>query len=243
MRGLTIPIVKGQTLIGLLVSLALATIFLLTLSQFYTHIQIQNRDIVLRLSLQAEMQRILQLIAKDLRRAGFRAVNEKLIQSNLSLFELDSKGTAITISQANNAPQNSCVLFFYDLNANGCIGEKYTANNCMVGGRNEAKSIEKELFGYKLNGKMVETRQTYKSAVDSRCDSVECKRYLAQQTCNAGGGWTDLFDEKEFEVSQLIFTPLANNRGIEVRLSANLVQRKDIRYDSSIVIPLLNQEP
>ena len=37
------------------------------------------------------------------------------IEDNLALFELDEKGTAITIAQADNAPSNSCVLFFYDL--------------------------------------------------------------------------------------------------------------------------------
>ena len=53
-----------------------------------------------------------QLIGKDLRRVGFRAANQKLIEDNLALFELDEKGTAITIAQADNAPSNSCVLFF-----------------------------------------------------------------------------------------------------------------------------------
>ena len=59
-------------------------------------------------------------------------------------------------------PRQIVVFCFYDLNSNGCIGEKYTKNTCVNGVKNVAKNIEKELFGYKLNGKMIETKQTYK---------------------------------------------------------------------------------
>ncbi len=79
---------------------------------FYVQIQTQNQHMLLHLKLQAELQRTLQLIGKDLRRLGFRALNAKLTESNLSLFELDEQGTAIFISQEDNAPPNSCVLFF-----------------------------------------------------------------------------------------------------------------------------------
>ncbi|MDU7944795.1 MAG: hypothetical protein E7J27_01310, partial [Haemophilus parainfluenzae] len=177
-----------------------------------------------------------------LRRVGFRAANQKLIEDNLALFELDEKGTAITIAQADNAPSNSCVLFFYDLNTNGCIGEKYTKNTCVNGAKNVAKNIEKELFGYKLNGKMIETKQTYKNAVNADCRSEECQRALTQSTCNAGGGWTDLLDEKEFEISQLRFDWLKAGKGIEIKLAGNLAIHKYIQYETSLVVPLLNQE-
>ena len=166
----------------------------------------------------------------------------KLIEDNLALFELDEKGTAITIAQADNAPSNSCVLFFYDLNSNGCIGEKYTKNTCVNGVKNVAKNIEKELFGYKLNGKMIETKQTYKNAVNADCRSEECQRALTQSTCNAGGGWTDLLDEKEFEISQLRFDWLKAGKGIEIKLAGNLATHKHIQYETSLVVPLLNQE-
>jgi len=197
---------------------------------------------MLQLKLQTELQRTIQLIGKDLRRVGFRAANQKLIEDNLALFELDEKGTAITIAQADNAPSNSCVLFFYDLNSNGCIGEKYTKNTCVNGVKNVAKNIEKELFGYKLNGKMIETKQTYKNAVNADCRSEECQRALTQSTCNAGGGWTDLLDEKEFEISQLRFDWLKAGKGIEIKLAGNLATHKHIQYETSLVVPLLNQE-
>jgi len=219
---------KGETLVSLLISLGLSALLLLLVAQFYAQTQQQNQRLMLQLKLQAELQRTIQLIGKDLRRVGFRAANQKLIEDNLALFELDEKGTAITIAQADNAPLNSCVLFFYDLNSNGCIGEKYTKNT--------------ELFGYKLNGKMIETKQTYKNAVNADCRSEECQRALTQSTCNAGGGWTDLLDEKEFEISQLRFDWLKAGKGIEIKLAGNLITHKHIQYETSLVVPLLNQE-
>ncbi|HHF3712845.1 TPA: hypothetical protein ACPOH7_001488, partial [Haemophilus influenzae] len=100
-------LLKGQTLLALMISLALSSLLLLSISHFYVQIQTQNQQMLLHLKLQAELQRILQLIGKDLRRLGFRALNAKLTESNLFLFELDEQGTAIFISQEDNAPPNS----------------------------------------------------------------------------------------------------------------------------------------
>ncbi|MCR1836411.1 type II secretion system protein J [Pasteurella caecimuris] len=232
---------KGQTLLALMIALAISSALLLVVSQFYTDIQIQNRQLLLKLKLQAELQRTVQLIGKDLRRAGFRALNNKLIETNIGLFELDEKGAALLISQANNAPQNSCVLFFYDLNANGCVGEKYTKNTCLNRHQNVAKGVEKELFGYKLNNKMVETKQTYKSAINAKCQSNECQKALQQTACNAGGGWTDLLGENEYEITHLQFNFIAERKGIEIQLAGNLKGNSTIQYETSMVVALWNQ--
>ena len=114
---------KGETLVSLLISLGLSALLLLLVAQFYAQTQQQNQRLMLQLKLQAELQRTIQLIGKDLRRVGFEPQTKNSLKDNLALFELDEKGTAITIAQADNAPSNSCVLFFYDLNTNGCIGE------------------------------------------------------------------------------------------------------------------------
>ena len=121
--------------------------------------------------------------------------------------------------------------------------QKHICQNLPLNGaKNVAKNIEKELFGYKLNGKMIETKQTYKNAVNADCRSEECQRALTQSTCNAGGGWTDLLDEKEFEISQLRFDWLKAGKGIEIKLAGNLATHKHIQYETSLVVPLLNQE-
>ena len=232
---------SGQSLVSLMLSISLSSFLLLVILQFYGQHQQQNREMLLRLQLQTELQRVIQLIGKDLARAGFRAVSDKLTKDNLSLFEQPSQPSAITIAQMNAEKSNSCVVFFYDLDVNGCVGGQYKGDSCLVTERNTTKEIERELFGYRLHQKMVETRLTYKSAVKQNCSFEDCQRYTQQSACNHGG-WVDLLDEKEYEISDLTFTWLAEQKGIEVRLIGSLKQHKKISYETAIVVPLLNRE-
>ena len=232
---------SGQSLVSLMLSISLSSFLLLVILQFYGQHQQQNREMLLRLQLQTELQRVIQLIGKDLARAGFRAVSDKLTKDNLPLFEQPSQPSAITIAQMNVEKSNSCVVFFYDLDVNGCVGGQYKGDSCLVNERNTTKEIERELFGYRLHQKMVETRLTYKSAVKQNCSFEDCQRYTQQSACNHGG-WVDLLDEKEYEISDLTFTWLAEQKGIEIRLIGNLKQHKKISYETAIVVPLLNRE-
>nr|WP_005587310.1 type II secretion system protein J [Aggregatibacter actinomycetemcomitans] len=160
-----VPPYHGQSLVALMISVALSSSLFLVIMQFYSQHQQQNREMLLRLQLQMELQRVIQLMGKDLARSGFRAVNNKLKQNNIALFEQENTPSAVTIAQVNGEKNNSCVLFFYDLDANGCIGGNYKGDACVVNGRNNTREIERELFGYRLNQNMLETRLTYKSAV------------------------------------------------------------------------------
>ncbi len=57
-------LLKGQTLLALMISLSLSSLLLLSISHFYVQIQTQNQHMLLHLKLQAELQRTLQLIGK-----------------------------------------------------------------------------------------------------------------------------------------------------------------------------------
>ena len=234
-------LLKGQTLLALMISLTLSSLLLLSISHFYVQIQTQNQHMLLYLKLQAELQRTLQLIGKDLRRLGFRALNTKGTESNVSLFELDEQGTAIFISQEDSAPLNSCVLFFYDLNKNGCIG-KDSPKTCMKNGKNTSKNNTEELFGYKVSNKMIKTKLTYQSVIPTNCTTETCKRAFQQSACNAGGGWTDLLDNNEYEVTTLQFNWLIERKGLEIKLKGNLKQTPNISYETSLVVTLWNQK-
>ncbi|OOF70358.1 type II secretion system protein J [Rodentibacter caecimuris] len=236
---------SGQSLLSLMLTIFLTSLLIFSLSYFYVQVQRQNQSMMQKLKLQSELQRVLQLMAKDLRRAGFRAQSDKLQSSNFNLFEQDEQGTSVKISQADGQPQNSCILFFYDLNLNGCIGEKYDKNFCQKRGQNVAKKIESELFGYKVENKLLKTKKTYKSAVNSYCILSECQRYLQQSACNSGSGWTNLLDKNEIEIDVLKFNWVTSRSGlqtgIEIRLTGYLKRHKEITYETQILVPLLNQ--
>ena len=231
---------SGQGLLSLMVSLSLSAFLLLVIISFYSQTQQQNKNMMLQLQLQTELQRMVQTIGRDVRRAGFRALIAGLQQNNLMLFEQDDLGTSVTIQQADNEDLNSCLLFFYDLNGNGCIGSAYKGKSCVNNGKNSTSEIGTELFGYRLNKGMIESRQTYKNTVSQTCQQEECRSYLQQSACNVGG-WTDLLDDTEYVITQLAFNWLAEKQGIEVKLAGYLKNHPDIAYETSIVTPLLNQ--
>lgn len=230
----------GESLLGLIIVLSLSSLLLLVIMEFYRHSQLQNQDSFMRLHLQNELQRSAQLMGKDLRRAGFRALAEKLTTSNLTLFEQDEQGTSLVITQADNEMKQSCVLFFYDLDATGCIGSTYKSGTCMVEGKNSANTIERELFGYRLNKGMLETRLTYKNSVNANCEQTQCRSYLHQPACN-GGGWADLLDESDIYISRLQFQWLINGKLLEIQLAGHLKKHPHIQYETHLVTPLLNQ--
>lgn len=233
-------IYHGQTLFSLIISISLSTLLMLVIIQFYSQTQQQNKEMILRLHLQNEIQRVNQLIGKDLRRTGFRALSEKLSSNNLSLFEQDENGTAVVIAQADYEQNNSCVLFFYDLDGTGCIGTTYKGGTCIQENKNSAQKIERELFGYRLNKKMLETRLTYKNAINQKCNKSQCQSYTHQPACNSGG-WVDLLDENEIEIIKLQFNWLIENTAIESKIAGRLKKYPQIEYETNIIIPLLNQ--
>ncbi|WP_040975737.1 type II secretion system protein J [Necropsobacter massiliensis] len=231
----------GQSLIGLMLSLSLSSLLLLVVIQFYGQTRRQNQDILFQLHLQSELQRTVQLIGKDLRRVGFRAVAEKLTRNNLMLFEQDERGRSVVIAQADGEKPNSCILFFYDLDATGCIGTGYKSGLCLSAGQNSAREIERELFGYRLHDSMLETRLTYKNTVHQYCTQEQCRSYIQQPACNSGG-WVDLLDDSEIAITHLQFDWLIAGKAVEVRLAGRLKKRPEIRYDTGIIVPLINQE-
>lgn len=70
---------------------------LMSVSAFYSYSQQQNKQILLHLYLQSELQQTIQLLGKDIRRSGFRAISDKLVRSNFDLFEQDKSGKSIVV--------------------------------------------------------------------------------------------------------------------------------------------------
>lgn len=231
---------RGQILFNLLFSLFLSSLLILVIVSFYVQSQQQNKKILDTLTLQSELHSILQLIAKDVRRAGFRAVSDKVIHNNFSLFEQGNGQSVVMFSMQDNK-KDECLLFFYDLDRNGCLGGAFKGKQCVQNGHNQTQHIERELFGYRLNQNMIETRLMYKSAVNSRCVFTECQKYLQKEACHYGG-WVDLLDAQKYRIIHLAFQWIAEQKGVLVTLRGELRQQPEIVYGTSAVIPLLNQE-
>ena len=89
---------------------------------------------------------------------------------------------------------------------------------------------------------MIKTKLTYQSVIPANCTAETCKRAFQQSACNAGGGWTDLLDNNEYEVTTLQFNWLIKGKGLEIKLKGNLKQTPNISYETSLVVALWNQK-
>ncbi|TNH09113.1 hypothetical protein [Testudinibacter sp. TR-2022] len=229
---------KGSGLLALMVSIALGSFLLLLIVAFFTQAANQNRELLLRLQLQHELHKVLHLMSKDIARSGFYHIQQTLEQSNIALFN-HTDGTATTITQANREAVNSCLLFWYDLDHSGCVGSQQGAQ-CQSEQRNTTNEIQKELFGYRLKSKMIETRAMYKNGTIQACEQAQCNGYIAEKGCDTRG-WVDLLDTDTYQINLLRFSWLANRKGVLAEIGGSYKKQPKIRYQSAVVIALNNR--
>ena len=144
--------------------------------------------------LNQEIGTLLHVIVNDVRRAGFRG---DVIANPAAQNPFNQQGaTALVVrdDMANNVVQpatgqGSCIVYAYDAT--------YLPGN--VAGTIEAT----DLFGFRLNGSVVQMRQT------GVVDGVNC----VGGTCNSctNGTWQDVTDPDLIEITQLTFD-MANSQ-------------------------------
>lgn len=228
----------GFSLLELMVAAAIGSFLLLLIVSFFTQAANANRELLLRLQLQHETHKVLQLMAKDISRSGFVYRHAGISAPNHVLFN-HADGSATTITAANREAGASCLLFWYDLDHSGCLGSNH-GSQCREGQTNITGEIQKELFGYRLKSKMIETRAMYKSGTVQQCEQAVCHAYLSENGCDTRG-WVDLLDSDTYQISRLHFSWLAQRQGVLVELEAAYKKQPQIRYQSAVVIALHNR--
>ncbi|MBE2896301.1 prepilin-type N-terminal cleavage/methylation domain-containing protein [Pasteurellaceae bacterium HPA106] len=230
---------RGFSLLEMMVSVAIGSALLLLMVRFFTQTLNTQQASHKRLQLQSEIHRVLNLMAKDIARSGYIA-QEQVRVSNAALFSRDATSSGV-ITQAQRASENSCFLFWYDVDQSGCIGSRHDSI-CAQGGRNRTLDIQTELLGYRLNSQMVETRIMYKRGTQQQCRASECQAYLADSGCDTKG-WGDLMDSATYQITALNFTWLVVNKALRVDIAGRYKAKRwrHIHYQSAVVIPIENQ--
>lgn len=237
---------RGQTLLSLMVALAISCTLLFTVFHFFQFTHLGSYQHIAYLSLQQEVEGLLQLMEKDLRRTGFRGVQKHLSQTNWDYFTPSNDEQALSIGQKQGEMLQSCVVFFYDLDHSGCVGGKNRPTgeserylSCVKNYRNTMQNVEKELFGYRLNRGSLQTRAMNKNEVNGECIKEECRSYLLPQGCNQGH-WQTLIDEKHMIITALRFN-LIERKALEIYLKAQRRHPPYLNYETRAVVVLPNQ--
>lgn len=228
---------SGITLVELMITIALGTLLLLSITQFFSEITQGKQRFLLRLQLQQETHRVLRLLRKDIARSGYVA-QHRVKQSNIDLFQ-GSNPTLVTLTALSSENNNSCLLFWYDLDQSGCIGSGH-GQYCQSHQRNATNHIQRELLGYRLRRGALETRIMYQSGAIQNCESAVCQSYLNQQGCNTRG-WASLLDNDRYQVTQLEFQWLQKLNILQVNIQTTYRDKPEISYQSAVIIPLYHQ--
>lgn len=228
---------SGVTLVELMITITLSTLLLLSMTQFFSGITQGKQRFLLRLQLQQETHRVLRLLRKDIARSGYIA-QHRVNQSNIDLFQ-GSNPTLVSLTALSSENNNSCLLFWYDLDQSGCIGSGH-GQYCQSHQRNATHHIQRELFGYRLRRGALETRIMYQNGVVQNCESAVCQSYLNQQGCNTRG-WASLLDNDRYQVIQLEFQWLQKPNTLQVNIQTAYREKPEITYQSAVIIPLYHQ--
>ncbi len=245
-------IYKGHTLVEMMLALSLFAFLLFAIGQFFTQQFSQQHRLLDQLALQQQIDDVLHMMAKDLKRTGFRAFKENIAQTNYAFFM--QNGQAFSLGQKEKEAKESCVIFFYDLDHNGCLGgmsenesKKADAErHCIKDGRNNVHNLALELFGYRLAKNNVEKWPSKKKEIKDYCPKALCQTYTSSDMCNTAR-WDKLFDEKQIQILDLRFKLLKNKnkKAIEIYLKGKLKAKKyhknPVIYETSAIVPLMNQ--
>ncbi|QLB15577.1 hypothetical protein A6B39_08980 [Mannheimia granulomatis] len=211
------------SLVEILISTALAAVLLLSLSTSYTDFYLTQMKQKEQLYLQAEVHQLLHYFQRHFQHIGYQGEQRK--DSNFDLFQLNGRSV--------NIPHTNCLISFYDINQDGCLGNRRTKTTaCKLGELNQTKDILKEVFGFKLENKEI----YYFSTNLDNCIKAECQKLL--NGCD--GTWSKLTSVHHFKVNKLAFIWKQENTLLQIELE--IESSKDSReiYAAKSYVFILN---
>ncbi|WP_373778418.1 hypothetical protein [Glaesserella sp.] len=215
---------RAFSLIETLISLSLAIVLLFSVASFYSdsyYNQYKQREL---LNLQRNAHQLLDYFQQHIQHIGFQGKFRQ--ESNYSLFRVEGKFYAL------NFPQ--CLMFFYDLNGDGCIGNRTRTQPCHNAQLNRTSHVSKELWGIKLENKAI---AIYEDSAEQNCYKTECEKVLT--SCHSGV-WRRFSEMADYTVEDLHFEWIAFERILKISLTLASETRPDIQYSASAYSYLFN---
>lgn len=212
------------TLLEILISTALGALLLFFLASGYTDFyrnQIKQKE---QLYLQAEAHQLLHYFQQHFQHIGYQANRRQ--ESNMGLFQLNGKSLYL--------PHKQCVIGFYDLNQDGCLGKRKTKTAaCKIGDVNNTKDLLKEIFGFR-----VENHEIYAFSTNlDNCIGEECRKPFS----DCSGTWSKITEASSFKVNKLEFSWKKENQLLEINLELLSAQDNDIIYSAKSDVFILNE--
>ena len=214
---------KAFSLVEILISLALGSMLLLSFSYYYSNYYVVWQKQKEQFFLQKEAHQLAHYLQQHIQHLGYQGNNKE--ESNFELFEKDNQRFALN---------NQFLIFFYDLNGDGCLGKRATKKAlCRNGQLNNTKDLAKEVFGFKLEEKEI---HLYADNRFENCLSEQCKTLL--DSCE--NKWTKFTSKEEYLVDKFQFNWKKQNELMQIELTLSSIKDKKINYHLTVYTYLLN---
>lgn len=223
--AVNVKIFKALSLIEILISLFIASFLLISLIRLQADFYQQLRKQQELLFLQQETHQLLDYLQHHIQQINFQGKERE--DSNSHLLTQDGKAYFLD----NN---KQCFIFFYDKNADGCIGERKNRNKCTLNGINNVKEMNKEVFGFKLYNQAIyyyaPNNKSYNSCLTSQCQKLvsDCQT-----------GWKIL--TSQYKVEQFKFDWLEHNKLLQINIKIRSESNPSLFYEAESKIVLLNK--
>ena len=214
---------KAFSLVEILISLSLGSILLLSFTYFYSNYYVTWQKQKEQFFLQKEAHQLAHYLQQHIQHLGYQGNNKE--ESNFELFEKENQRFALN---------NQCLIFFYDLNGDGCLGKRATKKAlCRNGQLNNTKDLAKEVFGFKLEEKEI---HLYADNRFENCLSEQCKTLL--DSCE--NKWIKFTSKEEYLVDKFQFNWKKQNELMQIELTLSSIKDKKINYHLTVYTYLLN---
>ena len=214
---------KAFSLVEILISLALGSMLLLSFTYYYSNYYVVWKKQKEQFFLQKEAHQLAHYLQQHIQHLGYQGNNKE--ESNFELFEKDNQRFVLN---------NQCLIFFYDLNGDGCLGKRATKKSlCRNGQLNNTKDLAKEVFGFKLEEKEI---HLYADNRFENCLSEQCKTLL--DSCE--NKWIKFTSKEEYLVDKFQFNWKKQNELMQIELTLSSIKDKKINYHLTVYTYLLN---
>lgn len=213
------------SLIELLISLSLATVILFSISKLYSDFYTSQKKQSELLMLQRESFQILAYFKQHIQHIGYQGYFRE--ENNYSLFQHKNKNYALL--------NPSCLIFFYDVNRDGCVGNRAKTERCVIGNINNTKYINREVFGFKLENKAL---YIYDDNDLKQCSATICQNLLTN--CNKGN-WKRV-DHNDYDITTLNFSWIKLEQIMRIDIALTSKKQPEIYYQTVAYSYLLNSE-
>ncbi|EQA04750.1 hypothetical protein HPS12939_1922 [Glaesserella parasuis 12939] len=176
------------------------------------------------MNLQKHTHQLLEYFQQHIQHFNYQGQNRK--ETNYHLFENNHKRYSL------NNP--NCLMFFYDLSSDGCVGNRNKKQSCETNGVNNTKDVSQEFFGFKFEKKAI---FIYEDSQIQFCHQADCEKILTN--CQKGN-WRKMSDMSDYNVENLSFEWLEQNRLLKIELALSSSKDNQLRYKATAYSYLLN---